>query len=318
LSVALLALSVPLAAAAQQRPTIRFQGMDTNGDGVITRDEWRGSDRSFAVHDWNGDGRLSGDEVRVGAARPRPAGDPPFDSEAREYQFDDWTPRGFAGLDHNRDGRITRDEWHFDREGFRQADHNGDGVISRAEFLSEDQEDDDRGDTFGNLDVNRDGRISRDEWHAGRRAFDALDDNHDGVISRAELLGTEAPPELFNSVDVNHDRIITRDEWHWSPASFDARDLDHNGRLTREEFSGATLQPATSAAYRAGQERGLAEGREAGRGDRQQGGAWDLEGQRELETADSGYEPRFGPKADYQAGYREAFRRGYREGWNAR
>jgi len=318
--VASLASAVPSVAAAQSsRVPIRFAEMDTNRDGVITRDEWRGSDRSFDVHDWNRDGRLTGDEVRLGAQRREASDDDwAFDSPEREYAFDDWTPRGFRAVDHNRDNRITRDEWHFDRESFRRADHNRDGVITRAEFLSEDQEDDDRGDTFANLDANRDRRISRDEWHAGRRAFDALDDNHDGFISRAEMLGTDAPPELFASVDVNHDRIITRDEWHWSRASFDARDIDRNGRLSREEFDGVASRPPASAAYRAGQDRGLIEGREAGRGDKQQTGAWDLEGQRELETADSGYEPRMGSREEYQAGYREAFRRGYREGFNQR
>jgi hypothetical protein len=43
--------------------------MDRNNDGVITRDEWRGSEQSFNVRDWNGDGKLSGNEVRIGAAR---------------------------------------------------------------------------------------------------------------------------------------------------------------------------------------------------------------------------------------------------------
>lgn len=48
----------------------RFRGLDRNGDCMITRDEWRGSDTSFRQHDWNGDGVLSGDEVRPGARRP--------------------------------------------------------------------------------------------------------------------------------------------------------------------------------------------------------------------------------------------------------
>ena len=53
----------------------RYASMDRNHDGVITRDEWHGSDQSFRVHDWNGDGVLSGEELRPGAHRPgRPSG----------------------------------------------------------------------------------------------------------------------------------------------------------------------------------------------------------------------------------------------------
>ena len=74
-SVVLSALAAALLAAApataQPAGTDRFRAMDANGDGVITRDVWRGCDRSFAVHDWNNDGVLSGDEVRAGAQRGR-------------------------------------------------------------------------------------------------------------------------------------------------------------------------------------------------------------------------------------------------------
>ena len=38
--------------------------MDTDRDGVVTRAEWRGSDQAFRNHDTNGDGVLSGVEVR--------------------------------------------------------------------------------------------------------------------------------------------------------------------------------------------------------------------------------------------------------------
>ena len=55
----------------QQRAQMRFQAMDANGDGKYSRAEWRGSDQSFRTHDWNGDGILSGDEVRPGASRQR-------------------------------------------------------------------------------------------------------------------------------------------------------------------------------------------------------------------------------------------------------
>ena len=59
------ALLATAASAAQAQ--MRFQGMDSNNDGVITRAEWRGTDRAFRNQDWNGDGVLSGDEVRPGA-----------------------------------------------------------------------------------------------------------------------------------------------------------------------------------------------------------------------------------------------------------
>ena len=60
-------------ADAQRGQATRFQGMDRNNDGRITRQEWNGSDQSFKVHDWNGDGVLSGDEVRPGGRRARAA-----------------------------------------------------------------------------------------------------------------------------------------------------------------------------------------------------------------------------------------------------
>lgn len=60
----------PVATAGHRRPPMRFRGLDRNHDGRITRDEWRGNDVSFRVHDWNGDGVLSGEEVRPGAHRP--------------------------------------------------------------------------------------------------------------------------------------------------------------------------------------------------------------------------------------------------------
>ena len=73
LVVGILALPAVLAAAgpspSPSPSPMRFQRMDANGDGAITRDEWRGNDRSFADHDCNGDGVLSGPEVRP-AAQP--------------------------------------------------------------------------------------------------------------------------------------------------------------------------------------------------------------------------------------------------------
>lgn len=292
---------------------IRFQAMDTNNDGVVSRQEWRGNDRSFRNHDWNGDGILSGDEVRPGAQRQqRPWDD--RDIESAIEREDDWTDERFRALDHNNDGRLSRSEWHAEAELFSRIDRNRDNFLSAAEFRG--GEDDDREDRFADLDTNRDGRLTRSEWHGSVAVFDALDANRDGVLTRAEAVGTgnDARDE-FRSVDVNGDGVIARNEWHWNAAAFDRLDANRDGRLTRQEWdnSPATVLPQQTPAYRAGFERGRQDGIQAGREDKPRG--WDLEGQRELEQADAGYQGSMGNRAEYQAGYRNGFRRGYREGF---
>jgi Ca2+-binding EF-hand superfamily protein len=310
----LVALALPASAAAQRgaNNAIRFQAMDTNHDGVITRAEWRGSDRSFRNHDWNGDGRLSGDEVRPGAQRESRWDD--RDIDASIEQESNWTPAHFRELDHNGDGRLARSEWHALPELFTRLDRNRDGYLSVAEFTGND--DDDREDRFADLDANHDGRVSRSEWHGSIAVFDALDANRDGVLTRQEAVGTgDGPQDEFRSVDVNGDGVITPNEWHWNRAAFDRLDANHDRRLTRQEWDNSpqTVLPAQTPAYRAGYERGRQDGVQAGREDKPHG--WDLEGQRELETADAGYQPTVGVRADYQAGYRAGFRRGYYEGF---
>lgn len=106
-------IAYPAAAASAepQRQQIRFRAMDTNNDGRITREEWRGNDRSFRNHDWNKDGVLSGDEVRPGAVAPR------VDTQENRG-FYEWTRAGFRSVDVNRDNRITRNEWNYDYELF--------------------------------------------------------------------------------------------------------------------------------------------------------------------------------------------------------
>lgn len=219
----------------QPREEMRFRGMDLNRDGVISRKEWRGSDQSFRAHDWNGDGVLSGDEVRVGATREMDE----EELDQRRREFYNWTEAGFKNLDHNGNNRIERAEWHYDLEAFRRADRNRDGALTRAEFLGHDT-DSDREDRFEYLDVNRNGRIERSEWHGSRDAFDWLDRNNDGILSRTEVVGEEAPePDLFASLDVNRDQKISVNEWHWSRRSFNQQDRNRDGFLTRSELAGA-------------------------------------------------------------------------------
>lgn len=207
---------------AQQRETMRWRAMDTNGDGRITRSEWRGNARAFANHDWNNDGVLSGDELRsVQGDRPT-----------------DWTAERFTDLDRNRDGRLTRGEWVDDADGFDRVDRNGDNRVTRAEFLRAGTADDlTSQDRFDELDSNRNGRIERREWDGTRDGFDWLDRNNDGSLSRAETVGNDASAQgtTFRSLDVDRSGSIEMDEWPGTRNSFAARDRNGDWRLTEEE-----------------------------------------------------------------------------------
>ena len=110
---------------------------------------------------------LSGNEVRPGAQR---------DTDARDHhpnRFErnlNWTRANFTSLDHNRDGRLSANEWHFDLETFRRIDANRNDSISLQEFLGEGVEDV-RDAQFDDMDWNNNGRVERAEWHGGATEF---------------------------------------------------------------------------------------------------------------------------------------------------
>ena len=154
--------------------------------------------------------------------------------------------------------------------------------------------------------------------------FDRFDANRDNQISRYEFdtvaTGSNRAPDYdrFATVDLNHDGWLVRSEWHGAEDGFSRLDSNRDNRLSRTEYDAEVItEPARSAAWRTGYDRGISEGRAAGREDQTRRQGWDLEGQRELERADSGYTFQVGPLSDYQAGYREGFRNAYRAGFVA-
>jgi phycobilisome linker polypeptide/uncharacterized protein DUF4214/EF hand domain-containing protein len=101
----------------------RFQNMDRNGDGVISRAEWRGNAQTFEDEDWNNDGILSGDELNAAATRPRGRAVGTSGAAAR-----------FGSLDVNGNGRVELREWDGTAAAFDRLDTNNDNVLSRAEM----------------------------------------------------------------------------------------------------------------------------------------------------------------------------------------
>lgn len=196
-------------------------------------------------------------------------------------------------MDADNDGVVTRAEWRGNEQSFREHDTNHDGVLSGDEVWAPAARDrqgpdrwrrEERLARFTRADRNRDGRLSFREWTGSETMFDRLDRNGDEFISRAEFMAAavERPPGAAGSRD----------------------DAEAQAR---------------TPAYQAGYQKGLEEGRQAGREDKTvNGGKWDLEGQRELEQADSGYRNELGTRTDYQAGYRAGFRLGYAEGFGPR
>jgi Ca2+-binding EF-hand superfamily protein len=396
------------ATATQAHAQMRFQGMDRNRDGVITRNEWRGNDTSFRNEDWNGDGVLSGDEVRPGARKPAYVGrdwnhdgvvdqqDALIGQRFNGYDrngdgritADEWRaasadsglfyrldtnrdraltpdeyaasnlagtnaqggpPYQFANIDRNRDGWITRNEWDMGDTDFNRLDTNRDNRISQYEFQSYSNTNSpylQPNGRFTALDTNRDGLITWNEWRGTEGDYVRLDTNGDARINPSEFDANPTAPSRFAVLDANRDGWLTRDEWKWSDGSFYRMDTNSDNRLSRYEFQTGLANTANriqnddqvvnpdgqfnngqwnnrqsvqrNRAMQAGYDRGLSEGRQAGREDYANGHGWDLDGQTELERADSGYYSQLGALGDYQGGYREGFRAGYPEGFAQR
>ena len=166
----------------------------------------------------------------------------------------------FRAMDTNNDGIITRAEWRGNARSFRNHDWNNDGMLSGDEVLlgaarqRSGVEDDGFYDWtragFRTVDVNRDNRITRDEWTYNWELFRRADRNRDNLLTLPEFLGTAStdidPEDRFSDLDTDNNGLIERREWHGTLEAFRWLDRNDDGRLSRAETVENDLPTGTS------------------------------------------------------------------------
>ena len=216
-----------------------LNALDTNHDGKLTADEIADAPKNLVKLDINGDGSISLDELQP----------PP---ETAVASPDDLATQLFA-FDRNGDGVLTADELPARMQNlFTRADANHDGKLTRDEVRalaakqtlptgSQKQQSNDP--VFLALDTNHDGVISSAEITAASTSLMALDKDHDGEISVAEMRPPQPGPaeqadHFLGENDTDKDGKISKAEApERMQAQFDAIDKNHDGYLDRDELT---------------------------------------------------------------------------------
>lgn len=138
----------------------RFQQLDQNKDGVVSRSEWPLEPKSFDVVDRDKDGRLTKSELLVPNVGPGYRLGPSLQELDAQRQIREREIR--AQQERARIGVVPRGD-----------------VLNRLTPYEQSQ--------LQRLDRNRDSRLSRHEWPGSRDVFNRLDRNRDGFVTQSEV-----------------------------------------------------------------------------------------------------------------------------------
>ncbi len=238
---------VPAAAWAQgggqPPPRLVLQALDTDGDGQLSAGEIQAASASLLKLDKNHDGQITGDE---------------YSPKLQDQTAGSDLLTRLMALDKNGDGVLTKEELPDRMQAmFARGDANHDGKLTADEIkaMSAGQSDPQgrpvgRGNAGGNLrmdpvmdalDVDHDGVLSAAEIASAPGALKTLDKDADSTLSVAELRMRQQTPaqraeHLFDEWDTNKDGGLTRAELpDRMQAQFEALDLNHDGKIDMEE-----------------------------------------------------------------------------------
>jgi len=225
--------------------------LDTNNDGVISQDEWRGPQEAFKSADTNGDGKI--DSVEMAAMRER-----------------------FQGMRRNRGNIESTGETGPAR---RRARNQSDEVVfdtqvrnaGRIETL-----------LFRMMDANNDGKITKQELDDFSTRLLAADNDKDGAVSAeearkaaADKLAERFSERFMKQYDKDNDGKVTAAELGDNADEFKALDANGDGAITSADFTAVAEKGIEEVGPRPGRgpegigprpERGFRQGRGRGQG----------------------------------------------------
>ena len=178
-------------AAFNQGVKKRFEALDKNGDGALSKDEVQRPGMLERL-DSDGDGTVSFKEFKAVASRMRQGAR----GDGRNRRGRRLTAQALQRYDRDGDGKVARDEFPGSDRIFARLDANGDGVLTSDDIKKSAKKQDkaktdevttESGSMIKTHDKDGDGKLNRAEFPGTAEAWKQLDRNGDGWVTKDEV-----------------------------------------------------------------------------------------------------------------------------------